>query len=174
MNTKMSKFHSPHYIQLLTSLLLLLFSAQMMEVQPSNSRCLRTNSSAASTSAPMAVPLSNPISRSQSMMATSSSCQAISHQHARCRQHHAAEIHHPDDGSGSVVSGNRSSPSIAARSAIGGSSTRLQPQQREWEREREMQQQPTQSANTPRQQGIYFVKPYMKFRGDETIGKYCT
>lgn len=78
---------------------------QLMEVQPTSGRCLRREVAA------LSAPSSSTMSRSQSMVATS--C-LTHHQHTRCRQHHAAEIHHPDT-EGLSVGGHHSSPSVAVR-----------------------------------------------------------
>lgn len=80
------------------------FFQKMLEVQQQQqqpaSRCLRHNSTAAGSGGNNNQ--QQPMIRSQSMMATGSSSSAGScHSHPqqpRCRQHHAAEIHHLDDG----------------------------------------------------------------------------
>ena len=78
------------------------FFQKMLEVQQQQqqpaSRCLRHNSTAAGSGGNNNQ--QQPMIRSQSMMATGSSAGSChSHpQQPRCRQHHAAEIHHLDDG----------------------------------------------------------------------------
>ena len=77
---------------------------QLMEVQP---HCLLKNAATTPSAS---------IQRSKSMMTSSTSCykpQQTTRFMGENRQHHAVEIHHPDDGSGGLQSSQVTSPSSA-------------------------------------------------------------